>query len=200
MGSHAKQKFWDLYKSNRRFKDFDSEVEESPDPRFAYLQTCKENFCLPRANLLIKDSESPTIDFTHKFLATTQAARTVAEAVKRYTFPVMAIIFVDNSMRPRESLLIMQSFVHHIGTITHLNLSQNNLSLSGAEFLESVIPQMRSIKQLHLNDCHLGDRGVRAILTKLDEYTALDVLDLSANQFGQSSYFKDAAQALIGYV
>jgi len=37
VGSRAKQKFWDLYKSNRKFKDFDPEIEETPDPRFAYF-------------------------------------------------------------------------------------------------------------------------------------------------------------------
>jgi len=124
----------------------------------------------------------------------------VAEAVKRYTFPVIAVVFVNNSLRPRESLLIMQSFRHQIGTITHLNLSQNNLSLSGAEYLETVIPAMRSIKQLHLNECHLGDRGVRKIVAKLEDFTALDVLDLSGNQIGQSSYFKESAAALISFI
>jgi len=60
----------------------------------------------------------------------------------------------------------------------------NNLSLSGAEYLASTIPNMRSIKYLDLNDCHLSDRGVAAIVAKLDDHTALDVLNLSANQIG----------------
>lgn len=38
--------------------------------------------------MLIKDIENPVIDFTNKYLATPQAAHSVAEAVKRYTFPV----------------------------------------------------------------------------------------------------------------
>ena len=110
VGHRAKQKFWDLYKSERKFKDFNAEEEETPDPRFAYFQTCREQGCLPRANLLIKDAESPTIDFTNKYLATEEAANTVGEAVKRYKFPVMAISFVNNSLRPRESIIIMKSF------------------------------------------------------------------------------------------
>lgn len=94
----------------------------------------------------------------------------------------------------------MQSFQHHIGTIQNLNLSMNNLSLSGAEYLASTIPNMRSIKYLDLNDCHLSDRGVAAIVAKLDEHTSLDVLNLSANQIGQSSYFKDSANMLCVYL
>ena len=172
----------------------------STDPRFAYFQNCKEQNCLPRANLLIKDTENPVIDFTNKFLATTQAATSVAEAVKRYTFPVLAIIFVNNSLKPREAKIIMESFQHHISTITTINLSQNNLSLSGAEYLASCVPAMRSIKNLYLNDCHLGDRGVKVIVNKLEESTALDLLDLSGNQIGQSSYFKDSVAALCSYL
>ena len=38
------------------------------------------------------------------------AANSVAEAVKRYSFPVLAVIFVNNSLKPRESLTIMESF------------------------------------------------------------------------------------------
>ena len=68
VGNRAKQKFWDLYKSERRFKDFNPDNEFSQDPRFAYFQECKEKNCLPRANLIIKDTENPTIDFTNKFL------------------------------------------------------------------------------------------------------------------------------------
>ena len=110
VGSRAKQKFWNLYKSERKFKDFDPELETATDPRFAYFQTCKNENCLPRAALLIKDTENPVIDFTNKYLATPMAANSVAEAVKRYTFPVLAVIFVNNSLKPRESLTIMESF------------------------------------------------------------------------------------------
>ena len=99
-----------MYKSERKFKDFDPEMENSNDPRFAYFQTCKDENCLPRAALLIKDTENPVIDFTNKYLATPQAANSVAQAVKRYTFPVLAVIFVNNSLKPRESLVIMESF------------------------------------------------------------------------------------------
>lgn len=70
MGSRAKQKFWDLYKSERKFKDFDPNMNENKDPRFAYLQTCKEKNCLPKANLLIKETDNPVIDFTNKYIAT----------------------------------------------------------------------------------------------------------------------------------
>jgi hypothetical protein len=37
VGSRAKEKFWDLYKSERRFKDFNPAMDTTPDPRFAYF-------------------------------------------------------------------------------------------------------------------------------------------------------------------
>ena len=37
VGSHAKKKFWELYKSDRSFKDFNPEKDETNDPRFAYF-------------------------------------------------------------------------------------------------------------------------------------------------------------------
>ena len=36
-GEEAKDNFWNLYKSERRFKDYDQERDEIMDPRFAYL-------------------------------------------------------------------------------------------------------------------------------------------------------------------
>jgi hypothetical protein len=36
-GDDAKEEFWDLYKSERRFKDYNTGVDEIKDPRFAYL-------------------------------------------------------------------------------------------------------------------------------------------------------------------
>ena len=60
--------------------------------------------------------------------------------------------------------------------------------------------RMRSIKYLHLSECGLGDRGVAVIVSKLEDFTALDALDLSGNQIGQSSYYKDSTAALIAYI
>ena len=37
VGSKAKKKFWELYKSDRSFKDFNPEKDETNDPRFAYF-------------------------------------------------------------------------------------------------------------------------------------------------------------------
>ena len=53
-GEDAREEFWDLYKSERRFKDYNTGVDEIKDPRFAYLQTCKELMVYPKASMLIR--------------------------------------------------------------------------------------------------------------------------------------------------
>lgn len=65
VGNRAKQNFWDLYKSQRVFKDYNPEKDSVSDPRFAYFQTCRQMNVQPRAGLLIKEKENPMIDFTN---------------------------------------------------------------------------------------------------------------------------------------
>jgi hypothetical protein len=65
IGSGAKQRFWELYKSERKFKDFEPGTHVTADPRFAYFQTCTDLKIRPKAGLLIKDQENPIIDFSN---------------------------------------------------------------------------------------------------------------------------------------
>jgi hypothetical protein len=51
-GMKAKTKFWEMYKSERTFKDYEK-TEEILDPRFAYLKQCKEMNMLPKAGMII---------------------------------------------------------------------------------------------------------------------------------------------------
>lgn len=63
MGSSGKTKFWELYKSERKFKDQGDNSQV--DPRFAYFQQCKDLHINPRASQVIKDKESPVIEFVN---------------------------------------------------------------------------------------------------------------------------------------
>ena len=87
---------------------------------------------LPRAGLLIKDKENPVIDFSNQFIKTDDQATAVAEAVKRYNFPILAVKFVNNGLQARQSIIIMKSFQHHNGILQTLNMSSNNLGYGGA--------------------------------------------------------------------
>ena len=130
---------------------------------------CKTNNMQPKAGLLIKDTESPVIDFTNQFIKDANSVKAVSEAVKRYAFPALAVVFVNNGFRAKESIVIMKSFEHMAPNLKVLNLSQNYLSLQGAQHLSELCTKMRVLKELHLNGCSLGDRGVKVVLEKLDE-------------------------------
>ena len=86
-GKDAKEEFWDLYKSDRRFKDYNTGTDEIKDPRFAYLQTCKELMVYPKASMLIRDKKSNHIDYSNLVLLN-KSAIAVSEAIKRYSLPV----------------------------------------------------------------------------------------------------------------
>lgn len=68
VGNSAKNKFWELYKSERKFKDFQEESDPMVDPRFAYFKQCKELNINPRASQIIREKESPVIDYTNQYL------------------------------------------------------------------------------------------------------------------------------------
>ena len=62
-GEKAVDNFWDFYKSDRKFKDFEKDSSFIKDPRQAYFQTCKELGVFPRAKLIIRDESSPNIEY-----------------------------------------------------------------------------------------------------------------------------------------
>lgn len=64
-GEEAKDNFWDLYKSERRFKDYDAITDEIHDPRFAYLKACNELKVFPKARMLIRDKKTSSIDYSN---------------------------------------------------------------------------------------------------------------------------------------
>jgi hypothetical protein len=49
-GHEARGKFWELFKSDRKFKDFNPKNDVSKDPRFAYFKECSQAHILPRSN------------------------------------------------------------------------------------------------------------------------------------------------------
>jgi hypothetical protein len=58
------------------------------DPRFAYFQRCKDLHINPRASQIIKEKESPVIDFTNQYLNSATSVKAIAESIKRYSYEV----------------------------------------------------------------------------------------------------------------
>ena len=67
-GEKAVDKFWDFYKSDRKFKDFTGQSQNIMDPRQAYIQTCTDLKVYPSAKLLIRDTSSPIIEYSNILL------------------------------------------------------------------------------------------------------------------------------------
>ena len=111
-GDDAKEEFWDLYKSERRFKDYNIGVDEIKDPRFAYLKMCKELMVYPKARMLIREKKSNNIDYSN-FLLLNKSAVAVAEAIKRYSLQVDSITLSNNGLKPKECCLLISSFQKH---------------------------------------------------------------------------------------
>ena len=42
VGAQGRSNFWQLFKSERKFKDFNEETDVTNDPRFAYFEKCRE--------------------------------------------------------------------------------------------------------------------------------------------------------------
>lgn len=64
----------------------------------------------PKAGLLIKEKENSTIDFSNQFMKSNSQVMAVAEAVKRYQYNVLGVIFVNNSMSSNNLVTIIESF------------------------------------------------------------------------------------------
>lgn len=65
-GEQAYNNFWNLYKSNREFKDYDPSKKKTEDPRFAYIKICDDLKVHPLSSLLIKEEKTSVLDFSNK--------------------------------------------------------------------------------------------------------------------------------------
>jgi hypothetical protein len=180
-GHEARGKFWELYKNDRKFKDFNAKKDVSKDPRFAYFNECTQANILPRSSQIIKDNESTCLDFTNHFLKTSQQVKAVAESVKRLTRVTETVMFVNNSLNARDSIIVIDSFKLHYERLKKLIFSCNILGLDGSKHLSSLLPTMQNLVELRLSGCRIGDKGASSLLSTMDQVHNLHILDLSSN-------------------
>jgi hypothetical protein len=98
-GDDAKHKFWDLYKSNRAFKDHPK--DDVQDPRFAYMKVCHELKMLPKARMIIRKEKTSSLSFRYFGLFNKNAAA-VAESLKRYPLEIEELDFTGNGIKSKE--------------------------------------------------------------------------------------------------
>jgi hypothetical protein len=96
--------------------------------------------------MLIKDTQNPIIDFSNQAMNSQGAVNSVAEAVKRYSYPVKEVTFFNNGLKMNDTILIMKSFSKHYAKLQSLELSKNVLGYQGAAYLaNTVVPQLKGI-------------------------------------------------------
>ena len=137
-GEEAKDNFWNLYKSERRFKDFDVENDEIQDPRFAYLKTCKDLKVFPKARMVIRDKKTTHLDYSNYQLLN-KSAVAVGEAIKRYSLTIEEINLMNNGLKATETKILLESLQRHYSKLSVLNLSKNKIGSKGAKVLSEAL-------------------------------------------------------------
>eukprot|EP00347_Sterkiella_histriomuscorum_P017989 403347211 len=194
-GEEAKENFWDLYKSERRFKDYDQQTDQIADPRFAYLQACKELKVNPRARMIIREEKTSRLDYSN-YILLNKTAMAVAESIKRYILPIESINFVNNGLKTKDCIILIDSLQKHYEKLQILKLSKNKMGIEGAKHLAGALKFMKELTQLDLAENEIGDQGIKEIVTSIKDYSSLEYLDLSGNNIGQSSFMNENAEAI----
>ena len=143
-GEEAKENFWDLYKSERRFKDYDQGTDVIADPRFAYFKACKELNVIPKARMVIREKKTNHLDYSNYSLLN-KSAVAVAESIKRYVLPIESINFSNNGLKAKQCVTLFESLQRHLEKIQIIKLAKNKLGFEGAKSLASCIRQMKEI-------------------------------------------------------
>lgn len=107
---------------------------------------------------------------------------------------------MNNSIRARDAITIIDSIERHMVSLVSLNLSKNDLGVEGGKHLARNLPKMKKLEELRLADCNITDRGIIEIILSLDELGTLDLLDLSGNQIGKSAHFADLANKMEKFI
>jgi Ran GTPase-activating protein (RanGAP) involved in mRNA processing and transport len=108
----------------------------------------------------MKAQDTNAIDFTNKFLNSTAAVKSVAESIKRLAYTVSDAIIVNNSLKPKDSIILIDSLQNHYSTIQVLDLSRNVIGPLGGSNLVQKLPQMKDLRNLKLAGCQITDRGL----------------------------------------
>lgn len=148
----------------------------------------------PRASQVIKNDQSPVISHVNKFLNSATSVKAVCEAIKRYAYPVTQVVFVNNSLRPRDTKLIVESIERHMPTMELLNFTQNEFGPEGGKNIAANLSKMNNLKVLTLSHCQISDRGLIEIFSALEEIGTVLHLDFSGNLMGKSAHFKEVAE------
>lgn len=192
-GKKAKDRFWNLYKSGRTFKDHSK--EEIKDPRFAYIKTCHDLKMLPKAGMIIRGEKTTHLSYAH-FGLLHKNSMAVAESLKRYPLEIESLDFTGNGIKASECIMLVEALESHCATLQHLNFSDNKIGHDGAIALSDKIIKMKQLESLSLDGNLLGDDSMSEILKSANTLLNLKSLNLSNNALGHKVTDSEFAEAL----
>jgi Ran GTPase-activating protein (RanGAP) involved in mRNA processing and transport len=142
-----------------------------------------------------KNEKSNHLDYSNMQLLN-KSAVAVAEAIKRYQLPVDQITFYNNGLKPKECLMMIESFQKHFQMIQSLSISKNRLGFDGAKLLATSLPEMKILSKINLSDAEVGDAGINEIINSCRTYCSIEYLDISGNNLGKTPSANELAESL----
>ncbi|MFS8160435.1 MAG: hypothetical protein ACMG6E_09570 [Candidatus Roizmanbacteria bacterium] len=86
-----------------------------------------------------------------------KTALAVSEAIKRYSLPIEEINLMNNGLKAKECIVLINSLNRHYNKLARLNISKNKLGLEGARHLAEAIKQMKVLTHLDMGFNEVGD-------------------------------------------
>ncbi len=86
-----------------------------------------------------------------------KTAVAVSEAIKRYSLPIEEINLMNNGLKAKECIVLINSLQRHYNKLSCLNLSKNKLGFEGAKHLADAIKQMKVLTHLDISFNEVGD-------------------------------------------
>ena len=127
--------------------------------------------------MLVRQEATNHLDYSH-FGLVNKSSLALSEAIKRFNFPYESADFSYNGLKGKESAELLRSL--KCDSLRILSLAKNKIGLQGAECLAELLPEMKNLKELYIQENQIGDTGLLAILKALENSTLVR-LNLASN-------------------
>jgi hypothetical protein len=84
--------------------------------------------------MVIREEKTNHLDYSNYSLLH-KTAVAVAESIKRYILPIESINFMNNGLKPKDCIILIDSLQRHYEKLSVLKLAKNKLGLEGAKHL-----------------------------------------------------------------
>lgn len=72
------------------------------------MKACNELKVFPKARMIIREEKTNHLDYSN-YILLNKTALAVAESIKRYVLPIESINFVNNGLKSKECIILIDS-------------------------------------------------------------------------------------------